>query len=304
VLLETLNILEGLDLKAMGANSADYLHNVHEAIKLAYDDRNAYLGDPAFASVPLKGLLSKPYAAERRKQIGPKAFLEHRPGDPYPFDPDVKPPAARYYPHSQGVKGSNTSGDTTCVDTVDKDGNLFSATPSSGWLLGGAFLAGDTGVPLSNRMQVFDLDPVSPNVLAGGKRPRTTLTPTIVLKDGQPFLAISTPGGDSQDQQILNVLLNVFVFDMDIQAAIEAPRVNSTHPHSSFDSHESVPGELEIENRVPAKVLDDLKARGHVLRVLGPYAMSTGVVAVGINPKTGTLRGGADPRRERYVFGW
>jgi gamma-glutamyltranspeptidase/glutathione hydrolase len=304
VLLETLNILEGLDLKAMGANSADYLHNVHEAIKLAYDDRNAYLGDPAFASVPLKGLLSKPYAAERRKQIGPKAFLEHRPGDPYPFDPDVKPPAARYYPHSQGVKGSNTSGDTTCVDTVDKDGNLFSATPSSGWLLGGAFLAGDTGVPLSNRMQVFDLDPVSPNVLAGGKRPRTTLTPTIVLKDGKPFLAISTPGGDSQDQQILNVLLNVFVFDMDIQAAIEAPRVNSTHPHSSFDSHESVPGELEIENRVPARVLDDLKARGHVLRVLGPYAMSTGVVAVGINPKTGTLRGGADPRRERYVFGW
>ena len=304
VLLETLNILEGVDLKAMGVNSADYLHNVHEAIKLAYDDRNAYLGDPAFASVPLKGLLSKSYAAERRKQIGPKAFLEHRPGDPYPFDPDVKPPAARYYPHSQGVKGSNTSGDTTCVDTVDKDGNLFSATPSSGWLLGGAFLAGDTGVPLSNRMQVFDLDPVSPNVLAGGKRPRTTLTPTIVLKDGKPFLAISTPGGDSQDQQILNVLLNVFVFDMDIQAAIEAPRVNSTHPHSSFDSHESVPGELEIENRVPAKVLDDLKARGHVLRVLGPYAMSTGVVAVGINPKTGTLRGGADPRRERYVFGW
>ena len=162
VLLETLNILEGVDLKAMGANSADYLHNVHEAIKLAYDDRNAYLGDPAFASVPLKGLLSKPYAAERRKQIGPKAFLEHRPGDPYPFDPDVKPPAARYYPHSQGVKGSNTSGDTTCVDTVDKDGNLFSATPSSGWLLGGAFLAGDTGVPLSNRMQVFDLDPSAP----------------------------------------------------------------------------------------------------------------------------------------------
>ena len=111
---------------------------------------------------------------------------------------------------------------------MDKDGNLFSATPSSGWLLGGAFIAGDTGVPLSNRMQVFDLDPVSPNVLVGGKRPRTTLTPTIVLKDGKPFLAISTPGGDSQDQQILNVLLNMFVFDMDIQEAIEAPRINST----------------------------------------------------------------------------
>jgi gamma-glutamyltranspeptidase/glutathione hydrolase len=304
VLLQTLNILEGADLKAMGASSASYIHTVHEAIKLAYDDRNAYLGDPAFASVPLKGLLSKRYAAERRALIGPKAFLEHRPGDPYPFDPDVKPPAARYYPHSQGAKGSDTSGDTTCVDAVDSEGNLFSATPSSGWLLGGAFIAGDTGVPLSNRMQVFDLDPISPNVLAGGKRPRTTLTPTIVLKDGKPFLAISTPGGDSQDQQILNVLLNMFVFDMDVQAAIEAPRINSTHPHSSFDNHESVPGRIEIESRVPAAVLDDLRTRGHDVRVIGPYAMSTGVVAVGINPKTGTLRGGADPRRERYIFGW
>ncbi len=304
VLLETLNILEGIDLKAMGQNSAAYIHTVHEAIKLAYDDRNAYLGDPAFASVPLKGLLSKPYAEERRKLIGPRAFLDHRPGDPFAFDPDVKPPSVRYQPHSQGTKGPNTSGDTTCVDVVDKDGNLFSATPSSGWLLGGAFIAGDTGVPLSNRMQVFDLDPLSPNVLAGGKRPRTTLTPSILLKDGKPFLAISTPGGDSQDQQVLNVLLDMLVFDMDVQAAIEAPRFNSDHPHSSFDSHESVPGQLEIENRVPANVLDDLRARGHVLRLVGPYSMSTGVVAVGVNPKTGTLRGGADPRRERYIFGW
>ena len=304
VLLETLNILEGIDLKAMGANSANYLHSVHEAIKLAYDDRNAYLGDPAFASVPIKGLLSKEYAAARRQLIGPTAFLDHRPGDPFAFDSTVKPPAVRYHPHSQGPKGSNTSGDTTCVDVVDKEGNLFSATPSSGWLLGGAFIAGDTGVPLSNRMQVFDLDPASPNVLAGGKRPRTTLTPTVVLADNKPFLAISTPGGDSQDQQILNVLLNMFVFDMDVQAAIEAPRFNSDHPHSSFDNHDSVAGQLEIESRVSAQVLDDLRSRGHVLRVVGPYGMSTGVVAVGVNPKTGTLRGGADPRRERYVFGW
>ncbi|HZT77629.1 MAG TPA: gamma-glutamyltransferase family protein [Vicinamibacterales bacterium] len=304
VLLETLNILEGFNLKAMGANSADYIHTVHEAIKLAYDDRNAYLGDPAFAKVPLKGLLSKDYAAERRKLIGPRAFLDHRPGDPFAFDPDVKAPAVRYMPHAQGEKGRDTNGDTTCVDVVDRDGNLFSATPSSGWLLGGAFIAGDTGVPLSNRMQVFDLDPASPNVLVGGKRPRTTLTPTIVLKDGKPFLAISTPGGDSQDQQVLNVLLQMFVFDQDVQAAIEAPRINSDHPHSSFDNHESIPGELEVENRVPTKVLDDLRARGHVIRPIGAYAMSTGVVAVGVDPVQGTLRGGADPRRERYIFGW
>jgi gamma-glutamyltranspeptidase/glutathione hydrolase len=304
VLLQTLNILEGIDLKRMGVDSADYLHTLHEAIKLAYDDRNAFYGDPAFVKVPIAGLLSKAYATQRRSLIGPRASLEHRVGDPYPFDPEVKPPAVRYTPHAQGTKPPTPNGDTTCVDVVDKDGNLFSATPSSGWLLGGAFVAGDTGVPLSNRMQVFDLDPASPNVLAGGKRPRTTLTPTLVLQDGKPLLAMSTPGGDSQDQQLLNVLLKIVVFGMDIQHAIEAPRVNSLHPFSSFDNHESEPGVLEVENRIPERVRADLTARGHRLKVLGPYGMSTGVVVVGVNPRTGTLRGGADPRRERYVFGW
>ncbi|HWF85027.1 MAG TPA: gamma-glutamyltransferase family protein [Vicinamibacterales bacterium] len=304
VLLETLNILEGTDLGGMGEGSASYLHTVHEAIKLAYDDRNAFYGDPAFVKVPLTGLLSKAYAAERRTLIGPQASQAHRVGNPFPFDPDVKAPAVVYTPHAQGNRPPIGSGDTTCVDVVDKDGNLFSATPSSGWLLGGAFVAGDTGVPLSNRMQIFDLDPASPNVLAGGKRPRTTLTPTIVMQHGKPLLAISTPGGDSQDQQILNVLLNIFVFDMDIQHAIEAPRINSLHPFSSFDNHESQPGVLEIENRVPQSVRDELAARGHTLHVLGAFGMSTGVVAVGVDPKSGTLRGGADPRRERYIFGW
>jgi gamma-glutamyltranspeptidase/glutathione hydrolase len=299
-----LNILEGIDLKAMGQGSAEYLHTVHEAIKLAYDDRNAFLGDPAFAAVPIDGLLSMPYAATRRSLIGARARLDHALGDPYAFDTRVPRPPAPYVPHAQGTKTDTGIGDTTCVDVVDKDGNLFSATPSSGWLLGGAFVAGDTGVPLSNRMQVFDLDPRSPNVLVGGKRPRTTLTPTIVLQDGKPFLAISTPGGDSQDQQILNVLLNVLVFGLDLQQAIELPRINSLHPFSSFDNHASEPGVLEIEDRVPASVRDALTARGHRLKVLGPYGMSTGVVAVGVNPATGTLRGGADPRRERYIFGW
>lgn len=304
VLLQTFNILSGLDLAAMGHDSADYVHTVHEAIKLAYDDRNAFYGDPDFVKVPIRGLLSADYASARRKLIGAQAFLEHRPGDPFAFDPDVKPPANLYQPHSQGEPPRAEPGDTTCVDAVDRDGNLFSATPSSGWLLGGAFIAGDTGVPLSNRMQIFDLDPASPNVLAGGKRPRTTLTPTILLKDGKPFLAISTPGGDSQDQQIANVLLNLIVFRMGLQEAIEAPRINSLHPFSSFDDHKSEPGVLEIESRFPAATLEELKRRGHKLRVLGPYGMPTGVVAVGVNPQTGTLRGAADVRRERYVFGW
>ena len=304
VLLQTLNILEGIDLKTFGANTADYIHSVHEAIKLAYADRNAYYGDPAFAQVPMAGLLSKAYAAERRALIGPQASLEHRVGDPFRFDPTVKAPAARYTPHSQGTPTPSSPGDTTCVDVVDKDGNLFSATPSSGWLLGGAFIAGDTGVPMSNRMTIFDLDPLSPNVLVGGKRPRTTLTPTLVMKDGKPFLAISTPGGDSQDQQILNVLLQMIVFGKDIQDAIEAPRVNSLHPFGSFDNHVSDPGLLEIEDRVPEAVRAALVARGHKLKVLGAYGMSTGVVAVGVDPRSGTLRGGADVRRERYIFGW
>ena len=304
VLLQTFNILSGLDLAAMGRESADYIHLVHEAIKLAYDDRNAFYGDPDFVKVPIRGLLSPEYASARRKLIGAQAFLEHRPGDPFAFDPDVKPPASRYLPHSQGEAPKAEPGDTTCVDAVDRDGNLFSATPSSGWLLGGAFIAGDTGVPLSNRMQIFDLDPASPNVLVGGKRPRTTLTPTILVKDGKPFLAISTPGGDSQDQQIANVLLNLIVFRMGLQEAIEAPRINSLHPFSSFDDHKSEPGVLEIESRFPAATLEELKRRGHKLRVLGPYGMPTGVVAVGVNPQTGTLRGGADVRRERTVFGW
>jgi gamma-glutamyltranspeptidase/glutathione hydrolase len=230
--------------------------------------------------------------------------MEHRPGNPFAFDSAVAEPAERYVPHAQGSPALRGSGDTTCVCVVDHEGNLFSSTPSSGWLLNGAFIAGDTGVPLSNRMQVFDLDPVSPNVLVGGKRPRTTLTPTIVTRDGAPYLAVSTPGGDNQDQQILNVLLGMLVFDLGLQEALEAPRVNSLHPHLSFGTHESRPGVLEVEDRVDEAVRDALRARGHTLNVLGPYGISTGVVAVGVDPHAKTLRGGADVRRERYAFGW
>ena len=192
----------------------------------------------------------------------------------------------------------------TSIQVADAAGNLFSATPSSGWILGGAFIAGRTGVPMSNRMQAFNLDASSPNVLAGGKRPRTTLTPTVVLKEGKPFLAIGTPGGDSQDQQILLVLLNILDFGMDVQAAIEAPRVNSLHPVSSFDDHRAQPGVLEIEATFPPRVIEELKARGHILRVRTANGISTGIVAAGIDPATGTLRGGADLRRERAIVAW
>ncbi len=307
VLLQTLNLLEGFDLKAMGAGSADAMHTIAEAIKLAYADRDAYYGDPDFVKVPGDALLSKQYAELRRPLIDPaRASLETRPGDPWKFNPVDLSRLVSAEANRDKSTGKNfvEPGDTTAVEVVDRDGNLFSATPSSGWLLGGAFVAGDTGIPMSNRMQAFRLDPDSPNVLAGGKRPRTTLTPTVVLKDGKPFLAIGTPGGDSQDQQILLVLLNMIDFGMDVQAAIEAPRINSLHPESSFDDHRAQPGVLEVERTLSDAARAELQRRGHVLRVRPPYGMSTGIVAAGIDPATGKLRGGADPRRERYVIAW
>ena len=299
-LLQTLEILEGFDLAKMGIGSADALHTIAESIKLAYADRDHYYGDPDFVKVPGEALLSSNYASVRRGLIDPKrASIEHRPGDPARGAAllNITTPQLTGAPRRE-------PGDTTAIEVVDREGNLFSATPSSGWLLGGAFVAGDTGVPMSNRMQAFRLDPASPNVLAGGKRPRTTLTPTVVLKDGKPFLAIGTPGGDSQDQQILLVLLNMIDFGLDVQAAIEAPRINSLHPQSSFDDHRAQPGVLEVERTLPAAVIEELRARGHVLRMRAPYGMSTGIVAAGVDPVSGRLRGGADPRRERALISY
>jgi gamma-glutamyltranspeptidase/glutathione hydrolase len=322
-LLQTLRILEGFDLQRMGRGSADAIHTIVESIKLGYADRDRYYGDPDFVRVPGEVLLSESYAALRRGLIDPKrASMEHRPGNPtagvgslggFRLQAEDRPAKAEDLPAKAGSRLSisthvgdspNEPGDTTSIQVVDAEGNLFSATPSSGWLLGGAFVAGRTGVPMSNRMQAFNLDPNSPNVLAGGKRPRTTLTPTVVMKDGKPFLAIGTPGGDSQDQQILLVLLNLIDFGLELQAAIEAPRVNSLHPISSFDDHRAQPGVLEIEATYPASVMDDLRARGHTLLVRRAHAISTGIVAAGVDPVTGKLRGGADLRRERAIVAW
>lgn len=301
-MLMALNIAEAAGITSMAPGSADYLHIVAESIKLAFDDRNACFGDPDFATVPMKGLLSKSYAAARAKQIGPRASLEHRYGDPWAYEGKARTTPV-FTPHMLKAPPRPTA-DTTAIEVVDRDGNLFSCTPSSGWMLGGAYIPGDTGVPMSNRLTVFDLDPQSPNVLVPGKRPRTTLSPSIVMKDGAPFLAIGTPGGDNQDQQIMNVLLRILAYGQPLQAAIEAPRINSNHFHGSFAIKKDEPGVLEIEDRVPQAVRDDLAARGHKLDVLGPFGVSTGIVATGVVPGSGTLRGGADVRRERYVFGW
>jgi gamma-glutamyltranspeptidase/glutathione hydrolase len=301
VLLQTLNMLSGIDLKAKGFLSADYIHTVTEAMKLAFDDRDVYYGDPDFTKVPSDALLSMAYASERRVLIDSKrASIKHRPGSPEKLaKPSSEPPQP---PAGQGPRSK--TGDTTAVNAVDGDGNLFSAVISGAWVVDGAFIAGDTGVPLSQRMQQFSLDPKSPNIVAPKKRPRITLTPTIILKDSHPYMAIATPGGDSQDQQNLNVILAHIDFGLPIQEAIEAPRFNSEHMFDSFREHRDQPGVLTIESRVPWDVLEELTRRGHDLRIVGPFRMPTAVTAVGIALKFLTLFGGADVRGERAVAGW
>jgi len=308
VLLQTLNLLEGFDLRAMGHLSADSIHAMTEAMKLAYADRDRYYGDPDFVKVPITGLLSKAYAKERHALIDMRrASVEQRPGNPGPFDGARAISEFQNFttdPHHTRVGVTGESGDTTAIEVVDSEGNLFSATPSSGWLLGGAFIAGDTGVPMSNRMQAFRLEPDSPNIVAPGKRPRTTLTPTIVTRDGAPVLAIGTPGGDSQDQQILQVLVNVIDFGMPLQAAVDSARFNTLSIQSSFGEHRIEPGVLEVERGVSEAVRADLVDRGHRLRLYPVASYPTGIVAAGVDPATGKLRGAADVRRERSVIAW
>ncbi len=288
VMLQAMQLLEGYDLKAMGHNSASYLHTVIEAVKLAFADRDAHYGDPKFSKIPGEKLLSREYAAERRKLIDPnKASMESRPG--------VMGTAMR----SAIAQEHNSVQDTTCVNVVDREGNVFSATPSGAWLP--SVIAGDTGIPLSTRLQSFVLTKGHANELAPGKRPRVTLSPTMVLKDGKPFLAMSTPGGDNQDQAMLQVLLNIIDFGMAPQEAVEAPRFQTEHFYSSFATHEFVPGRTRIEKRVSKGVLDELAEKGHLVQASGDW--SNGSAPTVILLREGVLDGGADPRRLRFIFG-
>src|SRR5215216_549536 len=205
-MVETLNMLEGFDLKKMGHNSPAYIHTLAEALKLALADRDRYYGDPNFVKIPMAELLSKDYAALRRPLIDEQhASLAQQPGDPMNMKA-VLATATQTIGRASALPEIERANDTTCVNVVDKDGNLFSATPSGAWLP--AVVAGDTGVLMGQRLQSALLDPSSPNVVAPGKRPRITLTPTLVLQDGEPFMVLSTPGGDNQDQALLQVLLN------------------------------------------------------------------------------------------------
>ncbi len=289
VMLEALNMLEGYDLKAMGHNSPQYLHTLVETVKLAFADRDRYYGDPKFSKIPEETLLSKNYAAERRKLIDPAvSSMASRPGA---FAPPLLPNSI-----SSPTVGAQ---DTTCVDVVDSQGNVFSSTPSGAWLP--SVIAGDTGIPLGSRLQSLVTTAGHPNMLEGGKRPRVTLSPTLVMKDGKPLIAMSTPGGDNQDQALLQVLLNMLEFNMTPQEAVESPRFQTEHFYASFANHEFVPGRLNLEVRIPKATIEALAALGHKVNVTGEWSNLSAPVVIKIGD--GVLEGGADPRRSRFVFG-
>lgn len=301
-MVETLNLLESYDLKKLTHNSPEYIHTLTEALKLALADRDQYYGDPDFVKIPTTELLSKDYAAVRRSLIEKeRASLAQQPGDPLNMKA-VLASAAQKVSRVSTVPEMERANDTTCVNVIDKDGNLFSATPSGAWLP--AVVAGDTGVLMGQRLQSALTDPNSPNVVAPGKRPRITLTPTLVLKDGQPYMVLSTPGGDNQDQALLQVLLNIIEFGMNPQEAVEAPRFDTQHYVSSFDDHEFLAGSLNIESRVAEKTVDELKARGHKVKVQTAWGTLSAPTVIVYDLRTGVSSAGADPRRGRYAVAW
>jgi gamma-glutamyltranspeptidase / glutathione hydrolase len=301
-LVETLNMLEGFELKKMGHNTPEYIHTLAEALKLAMADRDRYYGDPDFVKIPMAELLSKEYATLRRPLIDEmRASLAQQPGDPTNMKA-VLASAGQTIGRISTVPEIERGNDTTCVNVVDKDGNLFSATPSGAWLP--AVVAGDTGVLMGQRLQSALTDENSPNVVAPGKRPRITLTPTLVLKGGQPFMVLSTPGGDNQDQALLQVLLNIIEFDMNPQEAVESPRFDTQHYVSSFDDHEFLPGSLNIESRVSLKTIQELSQKGHKVKVQSEWGTLSAPTVIVYDLKTGVASAGADPRRSRYAVAW
>ncbi len=298
-----LNMLEGYDLKAMGHNSAEYIHTTAEALKLAFADREKFLGDMDFIKIPFEGLLSKQYAAERRKLIDPNhASLELRPGNPEKFIKGSQ--AALFQDPSINLDGNGShDGDTSYIAIIDSNRNMIGFMPSlhSGW--GTGVVMADLGFVFNCRGDYYSLVPGEANALAPGKRPRSTLATTLVMKDGQPYGLMGSPGADDQLMRTVQTLLNMVDFGMNIQQAIEAPRWSTrSFPASPFP-HTMYPGDLGVESRIGEKVQQALIAKGHKLRVNGPWSMSEMAVIV-IDPKTGVLQAGADPRNDAYAWAW
>jgi gamma-glutamyltranspeptidase/glutathione hydrolase len=323
-MLQALNILENADVKAMGYNSPKYIHTIYQTMNLAFADRDFYYGDPAFPpEEPMKGLLSKDYAKKRYASIDwTKNDPTVKPGDPYPFQGGTNPFAtllAEWRPSNFAPKDTVKSGQqdrppvdsafyesfhagTTSIESADEEGWVVSVTPSGGWVP--AVIAGHTGVGLSQRAQSFVTDPAENpfNVIEPGKRPRVTLTPTLALKDGKPFLCFSVQGGDSQDQNLLQFFLNVVEFGMDVQQASEAPNINSFQMSSSFGNHESRPGRILLADAIPAWTRAELRRMGYdetfEERTSGP------INAIELDQKHGTMWGGSSNHGEDYGIAW
>jgi gamma-glutamyltranspeptidase/glutathione hydrolase len=322
VMLQALNILENFDLKSMGYDSARYIHTLYQAMSLSFADRDFYYGDPAFPPAsPIRGLLSKDYARERAKLIKPDHNdPDIRPGDPYPYENGTNPfaailqgwhskmpaaapgAAAQWSPTALQEYDRTFRLGTTSVEATDEKGWAVSVTPSGGWTP--AVIAGHTGIGLSQRMQSFVLDAnENPfNVLQPGKRPRATLTPTLALKDGKPYLVFSVQGGDTQDQNLLQFFLNVVEFGMTPQEAAEAANITSYQMRDSFGAHESIPGRLTVNTATPDWVRSELVRMGYKLdfqeRSSGP------INAIELDRTHGTMWGGSSNHGEDYGIAW
>lgn len=323
-MLQALNILENFDLKTMGYNSARYVHTIYQAMSLAFADRDFYYGDPYFPPAePIEGLLSKSYAKERAKLINfDRNDPAIKPGDPYPFQ-NQKNPYQSLLDKWNVVPGTPTLapglnqtsvlqsdedfkktfyGGTTSVEAADAEGWVVSVTPSGGWIP--AVIAGKTGIGLSQRAQSFVFDAAENpfNVIEPGKRPRVTLTPTLALKNGKPFLSFAVQGGDSQDQNLLQFFLNVVEFGMNVQEAAEAPNINSFQMRSSFGAHESRPGRILLAESMPQWTRGELRRMGYELtfeeRTSGP------INAIFFDREHGTFWGGSSHHGDDYGIAW
>ncbi len=310
VLLQALSLLKGFDIAAMDPVGADFVHVVTEAKKLAYADREAYYGDPDFAEVPLEALLSDDYAAARRKLIGESASLELRPGVLPGFEDQVartmalldelsRTDRAVYEPTMAHL--SEKKGDTVHIDVIDAEGNMVAITPSGGWLQSSPTIPG-LGFQLNSRAQMFWLEPGLPTSLAPGRRPRTTLTPSLGLKDGVPQMVFGTPGGDQQDQWTLIFFLRYVHHGLNLQEAIDLPLFHSTHFPSSFYPRSRQPGNIMAEANFGGAVLDDLRARGHRITEAEPWTI--GRLTAARRDPDGLLRAAATPRlMQAYAVG-
>jgi gamma-glutamyltranspeptidase/glutathione hydrolase len=303
VLLQQLHLLDGFDLEAMGLGSAAYVHTVAECAKLAFADREAWYGDPAAFDVPLDGLLDPAYARDRRALVEDEASLALRPGSPAGRTPRL-PEAGRGRVADEDVIGSGepTFGDTCHVDVVDRHGNLVAATPSGGWLQSSPVVPG-LGFCLGTRAQMLWLEEGLASSLRPGARPRTTLSPSLALRDGEPCLAFGTPGGDAQDQWTLQFFLAHARFGLDLQEAVDAPSFQSDHFPSSFWPRRAFPGKLVVEAGHDPAAIAGLRERGHLVEVADPWSLGR-TCAAGRDLATGFLLAAANPRgRQAYAAG-